>query len=104
MSFDPHYSPELRATFLRNDPKAYAAANANPWPDISDQLHLIHQPTLLICGAKAGECTEIKKAAKLMKGAELKVLSGLDHCQAYWYSHVVVPLMLYFIKREVAYL
>lgn len=90
----------VKETFLHNDPKAYHAANSMPWPDISEKLHLIDKPTLLICGEKAGERSDMEKAASLIKQAKLKIISGLDHAQAYWYGHLVAPLIINFISEK----
>ncbi|HVV68635.1 MAG TPA: alpha/beta hydrolase [Gammaproteobacteria bacterium] len=87
----------IRETFLNNDPAAYRAANLNPWPSITDKLHLIDKPVLLICGEKAGERADMEQSAALIKQAQLKIIPKLDHAQAYWYAHEVVPLILDFI-------
>lgn len=93
------FSPELKATFLRNDPKAYRAANLHPWPDISEKLPSIDKPVLLIVGEFAGERADMENAVKLIPNAELKMIPGLDHAQAYWRGKQVVPLMLGFLKK-----
>jgi pimeloyl-ACP methyl ester carboxylesterase len=90
----------IRETFLNNDPAAYRAANLNAWPSISDRLHLIDKPVLLICGEKAGERMDMEKSAALIKQATLKIIPELDHAQAYWYAHEVVPLMTDFILEN----
>lgn len=87
----------VRATFLNNDPVAYRAANLHAWPSMADKLHLIDKPVLLICGEKAGERADMEKSVALIKQAKLKIIPKLDHAQAYWYAHEVVPLMLDFI-------
>jgi pimeloyl-ACP methyl ester carboxylesterase len=89
----------VKETFLHNDSKAYRAANSNAWPDISHKLNLIDKPVLLICGEKAGERADMEAAAKLIKQAELKIIPGLDHAQAYWYGHLVAPLIIDFITK-----
>jgi pimeloyl-ACP methyl ester carboxylesterase len=94
------FPPAVRETFLHNDPNAYRAANSNPWPDISNKLHLIDKPVLLICGEKAGERSDMEKTVSLIKQAEFKIISGLDHAQAYWYSHLVTPLIVDFISQR----
>lgn len=88
----------IRETFLNNDPKAYYAANSKAWPAVLDRLSLIDKPVLMICGEKADECAEMKKAAILIKQSELKIIPGLDHAQAYWYASQVVPLILEFVS------
>jgi pimeloyl-ACP methyl ester carboxylesterase len=90
----------VRQTFLHNDPKAYHAANSIPWPDISAKLHLIDKPVLLICGEKAGELGDMEKVASLVKHAEFKIIPGLDHSQAYWYGHLVAPLIINFVSEK----
>lgn len=89
----------LEATFLRNDPKAYAAANENSWPAVTDKLGCIDKPVQFICGERTDERAEMEAASKAIPGAEIHVLPGLDHAQAYWYSDAVVPLILPFIDK-----
>jgi pimeloyl-ACP methyl ester carboxylesterase len=91
----------VKQTFLNNDPKAYRAANTNPWPAIFDRLHLVDKPSLFICGELAAERTEMENAAKEVKKSELKIIKGLDHAQAYWYSQEVAPLILDFMVRHI---
>ncbi len=93
------FSDTLKSTFLSNDPKAYAAANKNPWPSVKEKLNLVNKPVLFICGELADELPEMKDAAKIIPHAEICILPGLDHAQAYWYSDAVVPAMLPFIDK-----
>lgn len=96
-----NFPAAVKKTFLQNDPKAYHAANLNPWPDISNKLHLIDKPTLLICGEKAGERDDMQKAASLIKQSEFTLIPTIDHAQAYWYSHLVTPLIIDFIRNKI---
>lgn|GEM_PF-2387821 len=89
----------VRNTFLSNDPKAYAAANKNPWPSVNEKLNLIGKPVLLICGEMADELTEMKDASRVIPNAKMCIIPSLDHAQAYWYSDAVVPLILPFIDK-----
>lgn len=88
----------VKATFLNNDPKAYIAANTNPWPSSKEKLQLIDKPVQLICGEKSDERVDMEEAAKLISQAEIHIIPNQDHCQAYWNSEAVVPLMKDFIK------
>lgn len=89
----------LRNTYLNNDPRAYAAANKNPWPAVIEKLKLINKPVLLICGERADELAEMKAASEIIPDTEMHVLSNLDHAQAYWHSEIVVPLILSFTDK-----
>lgn len=40
----------------------------------------------------------MEKTAKLIKEANIKITPGLDHAQAYWYGHLIAPLILDFLK------
>ncbi|MCC2624449.1 MAG: alpha/beta fold hydrolase [Burkholderiales bacterium] len=94
-----NFPAAIENTFLKNDPNAYAAANKNPWPAVTEKLDRIDKPVLLICGELADELIEMKEASKIIPNAEICILSGLDHAQAYWYSDAVVPLILPFIDK-----
>jgi pimeloyl-ACP methyl ester carboxylesterase len=93
------FPAEVKETFLRNDPKAYDAANRNPWPSITDRLPDIDKPVLLICGEKADELKDMKATTALIPNAKLEILPGLDHAQAYWYGPRVAPLIKTFIAN-----
>ncbi|MFN7098480.1 MAG: hypothetical protein ACK4PR_13140, partial [Gammaproteobacteria bacterium] len=90
---------EIRSTFLRNDPQAYYAANINPWPSITEKLNLIDKPVQLICGEYAAERSDMEADCKRLPQAELYLASGLDHATAYWYSDIIVPLMMSFLDK-----
>ena len=94
------FPKEVRETFLRNDPKAYEAANRNPWPSVKDRLKHINKPVLLICGEKAEELTNMKLDANLIPNAQLEIIPKLDHAQAYWYGPQVVPLIKTFLAKQ----
>lgn len=91
----------IKETFLRNDPKAYRAANSIPWPDISTKLFLIDKPVLLICGENAGERADVEITATQIKNVTLEIIPKLDHAQAYWYGHFVAPLIVEFVRNKI---
>lgn len=89
----------VKKTFLLNDVKSYIAANSNTWLDITDKLALINKPVLLICGECADELNDMKNAVSLIKGAELFILPGMNHAEAYWYGEHQVKLIVDFIDK-----
>ena len=70
------------------------------WPDISSELPRIDIPTFCIAGEYAVEYAELEQAVKLIKGAELRILPGLNHVQTYWGGDKVAPLIIELIKEK----
>jgi 3-oxoadipate enol-lactonase len=70
------------ATFLNNDPAAYAAAfRVLATTDLIDELHRIHAPTLVITGSlDVGSPPEMARAMnREIQGSELLIIDGVKH-------------------------
>lgn len=90
----------VREQYLKNDPKAIAAANTPAWPNREECLSRISVPTLLYAGELDPVSALQPSIAAEIKEAEVVILPATDHADAYWQSEKTAPLIKRFIETH----
>ncbi len=91
----------IRATFLKNEPKAMIAANIIPWPGHLDCFYNTTAPCHLIVGGKdpvAPYNIKYVEAFPEESIVKLTILPELGHAEVYWNSAVIAPILAEFVK------
>lgn len=90
----------VRERYIHNDPVALALANTPIWPDRSARLPSISVPVLLFAGTLDPVSELLPKFAGALPKCDMRALEGVDHCDAYWDSSTVAPLVRDFIMKH----
>jgi len=90
----------VRPQYLKNDPQAIIAANTLEWPNRRESLSKIRVPVLLFAGDKDPVSQFQPEIGAQISQAEVLILPNTDHCDAYWNSEKIVPLIAEFVKRK----
>jgi len=90
----------LVSRYAQNDPRVFKIAFPKHAMDFSENLSKIDAPVLLYAGEHDQAAPKIRQHATLLKQGRCELLSGLDHCQAYWQGAKALPMVKQFLQER----
>lgn len=93
---DVHIGPESRSLILENDLQAIAAA-MNYRPSLASIIPNMRMPCCLYVGTKDRQIFKVRKCVRDLLMGEFIPITGLDHCQKFDHSELIVPLIESFL-------